>query len=206
MTCTAQTLLLNLLDQTIADYDFLAGRGCLDVVLDAMKTYQSLYDNTDLILETAHRVSLDARSMVSDNGVMGWADMLSSNPMAYLRLILTMDVTVARGSFPKDSEISSVLSAHVVEFQEALNLVKKEKSEGVVNEQEKNSDDCDEPLTVSRKSSVTDIESPRDEFTASSGDILNVTAGGVILPENWGPEMLLMVPDLELQSLLASHA
>ncbi|KAL2823619.1 hypothetical protein BDW59DRAFT_163197 [Aspergillus cavernicola] len=109
VTCTAQPLVLYLLDQTLAHGVTTAFQGKLAVVLEAMKVYQCMYDSTDLVLHTAHRISLEARSLVRDREIMGWADVLSRTPKVYLRLIITMDMALAKGSFPGDSEFPSAL-------------------------------------------------------------------------------------------------
>ncbi|KAL4939227.1 hypothetical protein BDV06DRAFT_225198 [Aspergillus oleicola] len=104
VTCTAHPLVLYLLDQTLAHGKTTAFELNLAIVLDAMKVYQCLYDHTDLVLKTAYRISLEARSVVRDRAIKGWADVLSRNPKAYLRFIVTMDVALAKGSFPGDSD------------------------------------------------------------------------------------------------------
>ncbi|KAL3474461.1 hypothetical protein BJX99DRAFT_260393 [Aspergillus californicus] len=109
VTCTAQPLVLSLLDETLAHGVTAAFQGKLAVVLEAMKVYQYMYDGTDLVLHTAHRISLEARSLVRDTDIIGWADVLSRTPKVYLRLIVTMDMALAKGSFPADSEFPSAL-------------------------------------------------------------------------------------------------
>lgn len=74
-----------------------------------MEVYQRLYENTDLVLKTAHYISLKARSLAQDRTIMGWADILLRDPKLYLRFSVTMYVALAKGSYPGDCELPSLL-------------------------------------------------------------------------------------------------
>lgn len=101
--------MLYLLDQTLTDAASATAHSKLGVILEAMKVYQCLYDYTDLVLKTAHRISLEARSFTWDDTTVGWADILSQNPKAYLRFIVIMEMAIAKGSFPRDLDLPSTL-------------------------------------------------------------------------------------------------
>lgn len=101
--------MLYLLDQTLSNAASAKAHSKLQVILEAMKVYQYLYDYTDLVLNTAHRISLEARSFTWDNTTVGWADILSQNPKAYLRFIVIMEMAISKGSFPKDLDLPSTL-------------------------------------------------------------------------------------------------
>jgi len=109
LTCTAQPLVLYLIDEILARKVTEAAQGKLAVVLEAMEVYQRLYENTDLILKTAHSISLKARSLAQDRTIVGWADILLQDPKLYLRFSVTMYVALAKGSYPGDCELPSLL-------------------------------------------------------------------------------------------------
>ncbi|KAE8331414.1 hypothetical protein BDV39DRAFT_201064 [Aspergillus sergii] len=114
VTCSAKPLILYLLDQTLTDGAATEGQNKLTIVLEAMRDYQCRYDYTDLVLSTAHRLSLVARSMSQEQATTGWADILLRYPKDYLRFIVTMDIAIAKGSFPKDLDLPLILQTESV--------------------------------------------------------------------------------------------
>jgi hypothetical protein len=109
VSCTAKPLLLYVLDQVLTHGVSATVNTKLGVFLEAMKVYKETYDYADLVLNTAHRISLEAQTLAQDQVILGWEDMLSRNPKAYLRFIATMDVAIAKGAFPKESDLPSAL-------------------------------------------------------------------------------------------------
>ncbi|KAL6232000.1 hypothetical protein BDW75DRAFT_243429 [Aspergillus navahoensis] len=109
VACTAKPLLLYLLDQVLINGVSATINTKLRVLLEAMKICKETYDYADLVLNTAHRISLEAQTLAQDQVILGWEDMLSQNPHAYLRFITAMDVAIAKGAFPKESDLPSAL-------------------------------------------------------------------------------------------------
>jgi hypothetical protein len=105
LTCSAQPLVLFLLDKTLAHTATASTQSKLGVLIEAMSVYQYLYDNTDLVLATAHRISIQARAMVRDRSITGWEDILSQDPKAYIRFIVTMEIALSKGAFPQESDL-----------------------------------------------------------------------------------------------------
>ncbi|PGH08306.1 hypothetical protein AJ80_07902 [Polytolypa hystricis UAMH7299] len=207
--CTAQPLLLYLLDQALAEADgkktVNSGHGKLGVVLEAMKVYQSLYDNTDLVLNTAHRISVKARDVVCDRGIGGWAGILARNPKTYLRFILTMDVALAKGGFPKDHDLPPGLTqTHVQLTHVQLEDVLLVNDLVVRKEAEEKKESKDKPMLMGPPSAPLEEKTSHDipGFVMPSTDVFGHARPEIPLPTAWGLESLLTEPDLVLQDLL----
>lgn len=97
----------------------------LNVLIEAMKTYQPQYDGVDYVSETIrHIVNLaqidpptnspntpsstsafpedstsNMRPIISD-----WTDILASNPGSYLRLTMTMDISISKGRLATEAD------------------------------------------------------------------------------------------------------
>ena len=101
----------------------------LNIYIEAMKALQSQYDVTDTVSEIIgqmiEHVSLDQQEKqgetpsshpeagldsVASNAtddpsvVQDWGDVLLRQPKLYLRLTVTMDLSMSKGSFPNDSD------------------------------------------------------------------------------------------------------
>lgn len=104
----------------------------LTVLIEAMKTYQPQYDSVDYVSETIRHivnlVQLDGvqpsaseggSSSHGDNETAGdstgnakmqdWADILTSHPSLYLRLALTMDLSLSKGRLPEERDFPASL-------------------------------------------------------------------------------------------------
>ncbi|KAJ2905581.1 Cutinase transcription factor 1 beta [Zalerion maritima] len=130
VTCTALPLFLYVLDirvlslsraPEVSQLEIKQDR--LNVLVEAMKTYQPQYDSVDWITKTISQVirlarlecdqsggggSEDSNSRNS-RGEMGasmadWTDILSFRPGWYVRLALTMDLTLSKGRLPEDRD------------------------------------------------------------------------------------------------------
>jgi len=88
----------------------------LNVLIEAMKTYQPQYDGVDYISETIrHIVNLaqidppgnssnqesasNKKPLISD-----WTDILASHPNSYLRLSMTMDISISKGRLARETD------------------------------------------------------------------------------------------------------
>ncbi|KAI1489775.1 fungal-specific transcription factor domain-containing protein [Biscogniauxia mediterranea] len=132
VACTALPLVLHIIDVKLSWHNKNNGgsedpngstalkQHRLNILIEAMKTYQPQYDGVDYISETIrHIINLaqldppsnpDAASTHSQgrNGVQpsisGWTDILASQPGTYLRLAMTMDLSLSKGRLAQESD------------------------------------------------------------------------------------------------------
>ncbi|EFX04401.1 fungal transcriptional regulatory protein [Grosmannia clavigera kw1407] len=92
----------------------------LNILIEAMKTYQPQYDGVDWISETIrHVVNMAEIGGLAQNDKIGqtqqatsskgadvsdWTDILASNPSWYLRLALTMDMALSKNRIPEERD------------------------------------------------------------------------------------------------------
>jgi hypothetical protein len=81
----------------------------LNILIEAMKTYQPQYDGVDWVSETIRHIvniaQLDTPHATSGrSGISDWTDILASQPTFYLRLALTMDLSLSKGRLPEDGD------------------------------------------------------------------------------------------------------
>lgn len=84
----------------------------LSVLVEAMKTYSPQYDGLDYISETIRHIvtlaQLDTPTPLSTanctSTISDWTDILASQPGHYLRLAMTMDLSLAKGRLPEESD------------------------------------------------------------------------------------------------------
>ncbi|TDZ46012.1 Cutinase transcription factor 1 beta [Colletotrichum trifolii] len=122
VTCTALPLVLHILDVKLAassrsfdpNTQSALKQHRLNILIEAMKTYQPQYDGVDWVSETIrHIVNLaQLDSPPGDTGspseggavIADWTDILASQPSSYLRLALTMDLSLSKGRLPEDGD------------------------------------------------------------------------------------------------------
>ncbi|KAI0976803.1 hypothetical protein F4678DRAFT_124685 [Xylaria arbuscula] len=94
----------------------------LNVLIEAMKTYQPQYDGVDYISETIRHIvnlaqidppnnstsSITVAPQDSTNSmqpiISDWTDILACNPGSYLRLAMTMDISISKGRLAKETD------------------------------------------------------------------------------------------------------
>ncbi|EPE06210.1 fungal transcriptional regulatory protein [Ophiostoma piceae UAMH 11346] len=93
----------------------------LNVLIEAMKTYQPQYDGVDWVSETIRHIvnlaQLDgpagAKSNMtepcSNTAPSDWTDILASNPSWYVRLALTMDLALSKNRMPEERDFPASL-------------------------------------------------------------------------------------------------
>ncbi|KAI0517129.1 hypothetical protein F5B22DRAFT_604986 [Xylaria bambusicola] len=102
----------------------------LNVLIEAMKTYQPQYDGVDYISETIRHIvnlaQIDPPSSQANGPssfatppenpatsmqpmISSWTDMLASNPGSYLRLSMTMDISMSKGRLAKETDFPAKL-------------------------------------------------------------------------------------------------
>lgn len=121
VACTALPLMLNILDVKLSS---LSANSALDsdaasamkqhrlnILIEAMRTYQPQYDGVDWVSEIVrHIVNLAQieRPPASSIGVKppinDWTDILALQPSSYLRLALALDLSLSKGRLPEDGD------------------------------------------------------------------------------------------------------
>jgi hypothetical protein len=86
----------------------------LNILIEAMKTYQPQYDGVDYVSETIRHIvtlaQLDTPAAPSSaNHINDWQDILASQPGSYLRLAMTMDLSLSKGRLPEESDFPASL-------------------------------------------------------------------------------------------------
>ncbi|EEY17793.1 conserved hypothetical protein [Verticillium alfalfae VaMs.102] len=127
VACTALPLVLHILDVKLSSSaQRSSGSSAIDpntqsalkqhrlnILIEAMKTYQPQYDGVDLVSETIrHIVNLaqidppadGANNQADGSAISDWTDILASQPSSYLRLALTMDLALSKGRLPEDGD------------------------------------------------------------------------------------------------------
>ncbi|VUC30026.1 unnamed protein product [Clonostachys rosea] len=132
VACTALPLVLNILDVKLSgnqqqQQQQQGGAGGLDrnaaaalkqhrlnILIEAMRTYQPQYDGVDWVSEIVrHIVNLaqidgstgeDGAGGQQQTGITDWTDILASNPSSYLRLALALDLSLSKGRLPEDGD------------------------------------------------------------------------------------------------------
>ncbi|KAF5004561.1 hypothetical protein FDECE_8951 [Fusarium decemcellulare] len=120
VACTALPLVLNILDVKLSapakgqNLDTNAATALkqhrLNILIEAMKTYQPQYDGVDWVSEIVrHVVNLaqldDSSPQGKQNaGITDWTDILALQPSSYLRLALALDVSLSKGRLPEDGD------------------------------------------------------------------------------------------------------
>ncbi|KAI0169137.1 fungal-specific transcription factor domain-containing protein [Hypoxylon sp. FL1284] len=136
VACTALPLVLHIIDVKLSsqnkskggptnpDPHSAAKQHRLNILIEAMKTYQPQYDGVDYISETIRHIinlaQLDApasagvgfSSFCNDGkqpSISDWTDILASQPGYYLRLAMTMDLCFSKGRLVGESDFPANL-------------------------------------------------------------------------------------------------
>ncbi|KAK7421685.1 hypothetical protein QQZ08_009859 [Neonectria magnoliae] len=120
VACTALPLVLNILDVKLSasskdpSLDLNAASALkqhrLNILVEAMKTYQPQYDGVDWVSEIVRHVvnlaqldNTNAKGNQNSN-ITDWTDILALQPSSYLRLALALDVSLSKGRLPEDGD------------------------------------------------------------------------------------------------------
>ncbi|KAI1103601.1 fungal-specific transcription factor domain-containing protein [Jackrogersella minutella] len=137
VACTAFPLVLHIIDVKLSSHNKTksvpvrsdphqaAKQHRLNILIEAMKTYQPQYDGVDYISETIRHIiniaKLDAPASAgmgfastSHDGkqlstISDWTDILASQPGNYLRLAMTMDLCFSKGRLAEESDFPANL-------------------------------------------------------------------------------------------------
>ncbi|KAH6885956.1 fungal-specific transcription factor domain-containing protein [Thelonectria olida] len=120
VACTALPLVLNILDVKLSapakdpSLDSNAASALkqhrLNILIEAMRTYQPQYDGVDWVSEIVrHVVNLAQVDNANPQGnqnpnITDWTDILALQPSSYLRLALALDVSLSKGRLPEDGD------------------------------------------------------------------------------------------------------
>lgn len=90
----------------------------LNILIEAMRTYQPQYDGVDYVSEAIrHIVNLaqlesmpdSAHVVESGQSITEWTDILSTQPIVYLRIAMTLDLSFSKGRLPEESDFPMCL-------------------------------------------------------------------------------------------------
>jgi hypothetical protein len=124
MACTALPLVLHILDvkltaltspshlpQGIPTGEAALKQHRLNILIEAMKTYQPQYDGVDKISDTIRHIVNLAQLDGGGDGrkIKDWTDILTSHPSLYLRLALTMDLSLSKDRLPVEGDFPASL-------------------------------------------------------------------------------------------------
>ncbi|KAI0452340.1 hypothetical protein F5B21DRAFT_483766 [Xylaria acuta] len=137
IACTAMPLVLHIIDVKLSFQNKRIGttpdekkrtvlkQQRLNVLIEAMKTYQPQYDGVDYISETIRHIvnlaqidpptnSPNATSSITMSPqdptssmqpiISDWTDILACNPGSYLRLSMTMDISISKGRLATETD------------------------------------------------------------------------------------------------------
>lgn len=136
VACTALPLVLHIIDVKLSslnktknnspssDPNMAAKQHRLNILIEAMKTYQPQYDGVDYISETIRHIINIAQLDTPSNAGLGlssfnhdgkqpsisdWTDILASQPGYYLRLAMTMDLCFSKGRLVEETDFPASL-------------------------------------------------------------------------------------------------
>lgn len=118
VACTALPLVLNILDVKLSasakgsSLDSKAATAHkqhrLNILIEAMRTYQPQYDGVDWVSEIVRHIvnmaQIDNSNSQNPKGINDWTDILASQPGSYLRLALALDLSLSKGRLPEDGD------------------------------------------------------------------------------------------------------
>ena len=118
VACTALPLVLNILDVKLSatakgsSLDSKAATAHkqhrLNILIEAMRTYQPQYDGVDWVSEIVRHIvnmaQIDSGNSQNPKGIYDWTDILASQPGSYLRLALALDLSLSKGRLPEDGD------------------------------------------------------------------------------------------------------
>ncbi|KAM5343923.1 hypothetical protein ACJ41O_012460 [Fusarium nematophilum] len=109
IACTALPLALHVINCRLTSCLPSSGPGFL---IDAMKTYEYLYDGVEWVSETI-KLIMRQRELVqliestfsgSTHRTKKWENIIATNPICYLRLAMTMDLSFSQGRLPEERD------------------------------------------------------------------------------------------------------
>ncbi|KAI0008714.1 fungal-specific transcription factor domain-containing protein [Xylariaceae sp. FL0662B] len=137
VACTALPLVLHIIDVKLSSQNRGKGNSAgsdmqlalkqhrLNILIQAMKTYQPQYDGVDYISETIRHIinlaqldpptdtnninSSPFSSPINQASISSWSDILASQPGYYLRLAMTMDLSLSKGRLADESDFPASL-------------------------------------------------------------------------------------------------
>lgn len=127
VACIATPLVLHMLDVKLAGLPTSSGSATsnseileknlrLKAVIQTIKTCYGQYDSADFVIRAVQHIAgfleLECLQPTTDAGTndsFGWPDIFSSNPNLYLRLVLSMDLSLSNGRLPQEEDFPARL-------------------------------------------------------------------------------------------------
>lgn len=121
VACTALPLMLNILDVKLSSFakDSVLDSNAasahkqhrLNILIEAMRTYQPQYDGVDWVSEIVRHIvnlaQIDGPGLSktsTKSPINDWTDILALQPSSYLRLALALDLSLSKGRLPEDGD------------------------------------------------------------------------------------------------------
>lgn len=113
--CTALPLVLNILNIKLSppiengpNIASIIKQHQGDTLIEIMKIYWLQYDGVDWVSKIVRHI-VDLAQLVrpkvkSSNSTINWTDIFAFRPSSYLRLVLTLDLSLSKGRLPQDSD------------------------------------------------------------------------------------------------------
>lgn len=110
--CTALPLVLNILNIKLSppreNGPNIIKHHQGNTLIEMMKTYGPQYDGVDWVSEIVRHIvglaQLVRPKVRSSNSTIYWTDIFAFRPSSYLRLVLTLDLSLSKGRLPQDSD------------------------------------------------------------------------------------------------------
>lgn len=124
VAATALPLVLHILDVKLSSHNKSSSSNPLkqhrlNILIQAMKSFQPQYDGVDYISETIRHIvnltqldtpaPLPTAKTATTTNISDWTDILASQPGCYLRLAMTMDLSLSKGRLPDESDFPDSL-------------------------------------------------------------------------------------------------
>ncbi|KAH7243941.1 fungal-specific transcription factor domain-containing protein [Fusarium solani] len=122
VACIATPLVLHMLDVKLARLPISSGSATsnselleknlrLKAVIQTIKTCYEQYDIADFVIRAVQHIAgflelgcLQPTTTTGTSDSFGWPDIFSSNPNLYLRLVLSIDLSLSNGRFPEEED------------------------------------------------------------------------------------------------------
>ncbi|KAH7153021.1 fungal-specific transcription factor [Dactylonectria macrodidyma] len=195
VACTALPLVLNILDVKLSasakdpSLDSNAASALkqhrLNILIEAMRTYQPQYDGVDWVSEIVrHVVNLAQVDNTNTEGrqnsnITDWTDILALQPSSYLRLALALDVSLSKGRLPEDGDFPvSLRGLFVGGFSPLKTLIEANRTNNVSNSfgPDHNAPMSEEQGIIQSVHSDFDSQSPLSQTDSNMSNMEDATA------------------------------
>ncbi|KAF4978188.1 hypothetical protein FZEAL_5384 [Fusarium zealandicum] len=190
VACTALPLILNILDVKLSatskdqnlDSNAVSAlkQHRLNILIEAMRTYQPQYDGVDWVSEIVRHVvnlaQLDDSTPQGNNnsGLTDWTDILALQPSSYLRLALALDVSLSKGRLPEDGDFPVSLRGLFVGGSSPLKaMIEANRTAGKVNESKQGNVTTSDRRSRAAQQAMSDSDSHNSPLSQTDSSMSN---------------------------------